>query len=57
MAKTALKAQMASEWRDREPSTRREDPVKTYLREIGKVPLLTKEGEVELAAPLPDDFQ
>jgi len=48
-AKTALKAQMASEWRDREPSTRREDPVKTYLREIGKVPLLTKEGEVELA--------
>ena len=28
---------------------RREDPVKTYLREIGKVPLLTKEGEVTLA--------
>jgi RNA polymerase primary sigma factor len=33
----------------RDASTRREDPVKTYLREIGKVPLLTKEGEVELA--------
>ncbi len=49
VAKKALKAQMASEWRDREASTRREDPVKTYLREIGKVPLLTKEGEVELA--------
>jgi RNA polymerase primary sigma factor len=49
VAKRALKAQMASEWRDRETSTRREDPVKTYLREIGKVPLLTKEGEVELA--------
>jgi RNA polymerase primary sigma factor len=48
-AKRALKAQMASQWREREPSTRREDPVKTYLREIGKVPLLTKEGEVELA--------
>jgi len=30
-------------------STQREDPVKTYLREIGKVPLLTKEQEVELA--------
>jgi RNA polymerase primary sigma factor len=30
-------------------SSRREDPVKTYLREIGKVPLLTKEQEVELA--------
>jgi len=49
VAKRALKAQMASEWRSRETSTRREDPVKTYLREIGKVPLLTKEGEVELA--------
>jgi RNA polymerase primary sigma factor len=49
VAKRALKAQMASEWRDRDASTRREDPVKTYLREIGKVPLLTKEGEVELA--------
>jgi len=49
VAKRALKAQMASEWRNREASTRREDPVKTYLREIGKVPLLTKEGEVELA--------
>lgn len=31
------------------PSSRREDPVKTYLREIGKVHLLTKEEEVELA--------
>jgi len=30
-------------------TSRREDPVKTYLREIGKVPLLTKEEEVELA--------
>jgi len=45
----ALKAKKSSQWRDRQPSARREDPVKTYLREIGKVPLLTKEGEVELA--------
>lgn len=30
-------------------SSRREDPVKTYLREIGKVSLLTKEQEVEFA--------
>jgi len=34
---------------DRSTMNRREDPVKTYLREIGKVPLLTKEGEVSLA--------
>ncbi|MFC2095684.1 RNA polymerase sigma factor RpoD/SigA [Candidatus Bipolaricaulota bacterium] len=37
------------DWINGKASTRREDPVKTYLREIGKVPLLTKEGEVELA--------
>ena len=37
------------QWINGKASTRREDPVKTYLREIGKVPLLTKEGEVELA--------
>jgi len=36
-------------WEVSEASTKREDPVRTYLREIGKVPLLTKEGEVELA--------
>jgi len=36
-------------WINGKGSTRREDPVKTYLREIGKVPLLNKEGEVELA--------
>ena len=37
------------EWEEREHTSRREDPVKTYLREIGKVPLLTKEDEVTLA--------
>ncbi len=36
-------------WEGSDGSNRREDPVKTYLREIGKVPLLTKEGEVTLA--------
>jgi len=36
-------------WEGADSSNRREDPVKTYLREIGKVPLLTKEGEVALA--------
>ncbi|MEW5827077.1 MAG: sigma-70 family RNA polymerase sigma factor [Candidatus Bipolaricaulota bacterium] len=39
----------AADWEAGEGSDRREDPVKTYLREIGKVPLLTKEGEVTLA--------
>jgi len=32
-----------------EPKTASEDLVKTYLQEIGKVPLLTREEEVELA--------
>jgi len=49
VATRAFKAKKTSQWRDRQPSTRREDPVKTYLREIGKVALLTKEDEVELA--------
>jgi len=43
------KRRSRTEWIDPSSSSRREDPVKTYLREIGKVPLLTKEGEVELA--------
>jgi len=46
-AKVATRARQA--WINGKASSRREDPVKTYLREIGKVPLLTKEGEVELA--------
>ena len=40
------------DWINGKASSRREDPVKTYLREIGKVPLLTKEGEVELATAM-----
>ncbi len=35
-------------WED-EPVERGSDPVRTYLREIGRVPLLTKEEEVALA--------
>jgi len=40
------------DWIDGKASSRREDPVKTYLREIGKVPLLKKEGEVTLATAM-----
>ena len=46
-SKVATRARQA--WINGKASSRREDPVKTYLREIGKVALLTKEGEVELA--------
>ena len=46
---TLTRRNRARDWINPEASKRREDPVKTYLREIGKVPLLTKEGEVELA--------
>jgi RNA polymerase primary sigma factor len=38
------------EVREGPPSESEYDPVKIYLREMGGVPLLTKEGEVEIAA-------
>ncbi|MEN6369968.1 MAG: sigma-70 family RNA polymerase sigma factor, partial [Thermotogota bacterium] len=47
--KPARKHPRPTGWEGSDASNRREDPVKTYLREIGKVPLLTKEGEVTLA--------
>ncbi|HDL84802.1 MAG TPA: sigma-70 family RNA polymerase sigma factor, partial [Candidatus Acetothermia bacterium] len=37
---------------DARTTARREDPVKTYLREIGQYPLLSKEEEVELATSM-----
>ena len=33
----------------REPAERTDDPVRMYLRKMGQVPLLTREGEVEIA--------
>ena len=34
-----------------EESIYTDDPVRVYLREMGAVPLLTREGEVDLGAP------
>ncbi|HEU68832.1 MAG TPA: sigma-70 family RNA polymerase sigma factor [Candidatus Acetothermia bacterium] len=44
-----LIAELADAERDEEPAERGRDPVRTYLREIGRVPLLTREEEVQLA--------
>ena len=57
MIKSATKAGPAKEGEEREPEpsieaepeTRVTDPVKMYLREMGLVSLLTREGEVEIA--------
>jgi len=37
------------DWPEEDPEERGKDLVRTYLREIGRVPLLTKEQEIELA--------
>lgn len=44
-----LMAELADPDPEEEPRERGRDPVRTYLREIGRVPLLTREGEAELA--------
>ncbi|MBC7220085.1 sigma-70 family RNA polymerase sigma factor [Candidatus Bipolaricaulota bacterium] len=44
-----LIAELADSEPEEEPAERGRDPVRTYLREIGRVPLLTREEEVELA--------
>jgi RNA polymerase primary sigma factor len=43
-----LEAQMASQ------SMRYDDPIRMYLREMGKVPLLDREGEIALAKQIED---
>jgi RNA polymerase primary sigma factor len=43
-----LEAQMASQ------SMRYDDPIRMYLREMGKVPLLDREGEIRLAKQIED---
>jgi RNA polymerase primary sigma factor len=57
MVKSSKKPQIKQEAEDKEteptveaePETRVTDPVKMYLREMGLVSLLTREGEVEIA--------
>jgi RNA polymerase primary sigma factor len=36
------------------PSARYDDPIRMYLREMGKVPLLDREGEIKLAKQIED---
>ena len=47
-AKESAKASAAQQ------PVRYDDPVRMYLREMGKVPLLTREGEVEIARRIED---
>lgn len=49
---TAADEPQEQPWDEDELPTRAQDPVQTYLREIGRTPLLSREQEVELAQAL-----
>ena len=48
-AKWSRQPEVAGQVRSKEPSERTDDPVRMYLREMGSVELLSREGEIAIA--------
>ncbi len=52
--KPATRRSMAKRYEDEDEQARTNDPVRMYLRKMGSVSLLTREGEVEIAKRIED---